>query len=109
MRFPLQTWLLRLLALTLFVSGGALARAVAQEIETHFAPIEHRHQDPEVKAVTLEVRQPVPVQLESAVANSRAMSLELQVQVESIVMQFNVLCVAVVLRSFDALAPPQRL
>ena len=106
MRSALQNWLLRCAALLIFISGGALARAVVQEIETHLVPLQRSNQEPKATALNLEVRQPLPVQLEAAGLVSQATPLEVS-QTKPIQLWLEVASLALVWRAFDATAPPR--
>jgi hypothetical protein len=106
MRSTLHNWLLRCAALMIFISGGALARAVVQEIETHFVPIERSNQEPKATALNLEVRQPIPVQLDATGLDVQAVPLEV-IQTKSEKIWLEVSSVALVVRAFDAHAPPR--
>ena len=102
-RPALQNWFLRGLALLIFISGGALARAVAQEIETHFAPFENPAEHKQLKAVAVEVR--LSVQPEAV--NPPLQAVPPQVgQATQILAYRAVRGAAWVILAFDALAPP---
>ncbi len=105
MRSALHNWFLRCAALLIFISGGALARAVAQEIETHFAPLQSPIHESQLKAVAFEVRQPAPVQLETAALSIEAVPLEVA-QTKQVLVWLEPVGAARVIRAFDALAPP---
>jgi hypothetical protein len=102
-----HNWLLRLCALIVFISGGALAQRFVQEIETQLIPLEFPREK-HSKAVAFEVRQPEPVQLHSALAPARALAI-----FSRVAQQITVALVEQALgltepRAFDALAPPQK-
>jgi hypothetical protein len=106
MRLAFHNWFLRFAALLIFISGGALARAVVQEIELHFVPSQHKTQDPVAKAVHFESRQPLVMQLDSALAMVQATLLEFEFSK----LDFGCLelaSIAIGLRAYDALAPPE--
>ncbi len=102
-----HNWVLRFCALIIFISGGALAQRLAKEIDTQLIPLDFPR-DKHVKAVTLEVRQPEPVQLLSAVEPTRALIpfLITSSQIKSLFVEQAT--DSADLRTFDALAPPQR-
>ncbi len=106
MRSALHNWFLRCAALLIFISGGALARAVAQEIETHFAPLQSPIEQKHLKAVAFEVRQPAPVQLEAGVLPTKAVPPKVS-QTKPSIVWLELVGVAWVVWAFDALAPPQ--
>ena len=106
MRSALHNWFLRCAALLIFISGGALARAVVQEIETHLVPLQRSNQEPKATALNLEVRQPVPVQIDSAVLKLQPVPLEIR-QTQAVQIWLEVRSLALRLRAFDALAPPR--
>jgi hypothetical protein len=106
MRSALHNWFLRCAALLIFISGGALARAVAQEIETHFVPLEHPIHQPQATALNLEIRQPIPVQLEGTGLVLQPVPLEVS-SVQPIIIWLEITGMALVVQAFDALAPPQ--
>ncbi len=106
MRSALQNWLLRCAALLIFISGGALARAVVQEIETHFVPLQRSNQEPKATALNLELRQPIPVQIDSAVLKLQPVPLEIR-QTQAVQIWLEARSLALRLRAFDALAPPR--
>jgi hypothetical protein len=106
MRSALHNWFLRCAALLIFISGGALARAVVQEIETHFVPVERPIHQQYATALNLEVRIPVPVQLEGTGLLVQPAPLDMR-QTQIIFVWLEVVGTAEVLRAFDALAPPQ--
>ncbi len=106
MRSAFHNWFLRFAALLIFISGGALARAVVQEIELHFVPIQHQNQDPVAKAVHFESRQPLIMQLESALVTVQITMLEFEFSKPGF-LGFELANAAVGLRAYDALAPPE--
>ena len=106
MRSALQNWLLRCTALLIFISGGALARAVVQEIETHFVPLQRSNQEPKATALNLEMRQPIPVQIEAAGLELQAVPLEFR-QTQVVQIWLEIRSLVLTLRAFDALAPPR--
>jgi hypothetical protein len=106
MRSALHNWFLRCAALLIFISGGALARAVAQEIETHFVPLERPIHQQYATALNLEVRTPVPVQLEGTALVVQFVPPNVR-QTQIIFVWLEVVGRVLALRAFDALAPPQ--
>ncbi len=106
MRSALHNWLLRCAALLIFISGGALARAVVQEIETHFTPLERPIHEQKATALSLEVRQPVPVQLYGIGLDLQPVPLEVR-QTQFVQLWLEVDTRALTLRAFDATAPPR--
>ena len=78
-----------------------------QEIETHLVPLERPIHEQQAKALGLEVRQPVPVQLEASGLELQPIPLELR-QTQVIQLWLEIKGWALTLRAFDALAPPQK-
>jgi hypothetical protein len=105
MRSTWHTWIFRCVALLIFISGGALARAVVQDLETHFSLPSRESGEQQLKAVTLEVRQPAPVQLEGmAVAQVPVFRASRPSQFLAVWLEVRPSVAGV--RLFDALAPP---
>lgn len=106
MRSAWHNWFLRFCALLIFISGGALARAVAKEIQTNYAPLERPIEEKNLKPVIWDVRQPTPVQLDGAIATPHIAPLEVRLS-RAVRVAEQTRAFALVLRMFDALAPPQ--
>jgi hypothetical protein len=102
-----HNWLLRFCALIVFVSGGALAQRLAKEIDTQLILLEFPREKHN-KAVTLELRQPEPVQLQSAVGPTRALAVVANCSSQPQFLLVERAIDPADLRTFDALAPPQR-
>jgi hypothetical protein len=100
-----HNWLFRLAALLIFISGGALARAMVQDFEHHFALPVREPAKQDLSAVTLEVRQPTPVQGEG-VAVVVVLPLPVQPSSPSLQAWIELRPVLAKARVFDALAPP---
>jgi hypothetical protein len=102
-----HNWLFRLAALLTFISGGALARAMAHDFDQHFALPVRETPKQHLSAVALEVRQPVPVQLEGigVVPAPFLIVLPLKPRPQTWIKVRPILKKA---RAFDALAPPAR-
>jgi hypothetical protein len=101
-----HNWFLRFCALIVFVSGGALAQRLAQEIDTQLIPLEFPREK-HMKAVMLEVRQPEPVQIESALPPAHTEPASPQGLDLKPLPQLEIQGDQAALRTFDALAPPQ--
>jgi hypothetical protein len=100
-----HNWLFRLIALLIFISGGALARAMVQDFDHHFASPVREQPQSHLSAVTLEVRQPTPVQPEG-VGVVLVAPLVWQPSHPRMWLWLEVRPRLVQLRAFDALAPP---
>jgi hypothetical protein len=100
-----HNWLLRLCALALFVSGGALAQRLVKEIDTQLIPLEFPREKHN-KAVAFEVRQPEPIQVQSAVGPARVIIVTSTNSSRVTPVQLEWLVISVEIRTFDALAPP---
>jgi hypothetical protein len=107
MRPTWHNWLLRCVALLVFISGTALARAVVQDLETHLTLPTRESGKQQFQAVTLEVRQPAPVQLEGAVVANAPLFVEPKRPDQPAFGRLEVRPSLALLRVFDALAPPQ--
>jgi hypothetical protein len=100
-----HNWLFRLVALLTFISGGALARVMVEELDHHFASPVREVPKHQFSMVALEVRQPVPVQLDGAAATLGLLSVVLLfgLRPQTWLEVHPMLAKA---RAFDALAPP---
>ncbi len=106
MRSSWHNWFLRCVALLVFISSGALARAMVGEIETHLRPIERPSKEPKLQALNLETRQPSPVQLDGTTPALQPVPIEIR-QSQIIRLWLEIRGVAVLVLAFDALAPPK--
>jgi hypothetical protein len=104
-RLSWHNWLFRLAALLMFISGGALARAMVQDFDHHFALPVREQPQPHLSAVTPEVRQPAPVHPEG-MAVVALVPLPMQPTRPNLRVWFEVHPSVAFVRAFDALAPP---
>jgi hypothetical protein len=106
MRPTWHNWLLRCVALLICISGTALARAVVQDFETHLTLPTRQSSEQQLHAVTLEVRQPVPVQLEGTAVANAPLFVAPKRPSQPVFVWLDLRPNLAVLRVFDALAPP---